>query len=546
MKGLDRFLVGLTTGLFLCTFDVAGQARPESSATTHSARLEAVKSYANNVLDKGRDVYGETPTPLFVDGLDVATMKPIEVHHKGNVFVLSNQASQQHLLRVLVGLSNLTGNNAYRDAAIRAVEYHFKHLIRPCGLLQWGGHRALDLKSGKFVTRDIHELKNHFPFYELMWEVDPKATERYIQAFWNAHILDWSKLDMNRHGSYGKPMGELWESAFVGEKPFFHGHGLTFINTGGDLTYAAGMLFALGGDEAALRWSIRLAEQYVKARHPKTGLGVYQYSQPLRQLEPPTDPSAPNYTYSIYGDRTQRQFGPEFGAIALEGYFLPNERGIYTTNAYMQLKLAEILEENGKDFLQWTHEALRAYAKHAYDSETHTVRPMFADGTDLTNYVIQRYGYHGQEGKVMDAQQASVEMFLSYATGYRLTLDPLLWETTRSLAQGHGLGDIGLPMGRNIDVNRNTDNHSPVALFALLELFRAHPESAYLELAKRIGDNILEKRFRNGFFVSGPHTTRAVFGAIEPLALLTLEALIQGEPEAIPSYTGGREYFFSP
>lgn len=31
-----------------------------------------------------------------------------------------------------------------------------------------------------------------------MCGVNPKATRRFIEAYWSAHILDWSNLDMNR------------------------------------------------------------------------------------------------------------------------------------------------------------------------------------------------------------------------------------------------------------------------------------------------------------------------------------------------------------
>src|SRR5690606_15940420 len=161
---------------------------------------------------------------------------------------------------------------------------------------------------------------------QLMWEVDAEKTARFIRALWNAHVIDWEVLDMSRHGAYDKPIGLLWDSSFGHPAPFFEGNGLTFINAGSDLIYAAGQLYAYNGEAGALRWGLRLAQMYVNARHPDTGLGVYQYSQPKRRAPPPEDPSDPLFLYGRFGDRAQRQFGPEYGAIALEGNLLNGDR----------------------------------------------------------------------------------------------------------------------------------------------------------------------------------------------------------------------------
>ena len=42
-----------------------------------------------------------------------------------------------------------------------------------------------------------------------------------IEAFWNAHIYDWSVLDFSRHGKYDRPMGALWDHAYQGGPIFF-------------------------------------------------------------------------------------------------------------------------------------------------------------------------------------------------------------------------------------------------------------------------------------------------------------------------------------
>src|SRR5439155_18417273 len=111
------------------------------------------------------------------------------------------------------------------------LRHMFGTLTDANGLFHWGGHVAYDLEADQLVTAKSgpHELKCHYPFYELMWEVDPAGTRRYIEAFWNAHIYDWSVLDFSRHGKYNLPMGPLWDHAYKGGPIFFIGRVLTFI-----------------------------------------------------------------------------------------------------------------------------------------------------------------------------------------------------------------------------------------------------------------------------------------------------------------------------
>lgn len=512
-------------------------------AEQETTPLNYVCRHADTVLKSARDRFAEAPTSLLADAIDLRSMEPAALNHQDQTYIICNLANQQNFLRVLAGLTALTGDPKYKDEAKSIVAWQFEHLRSDCGLLHWGGHRAYDLKSRTCVTRAIHELKHNFPFYELMWEVNPEITAQFIRAFWNAHILDWDILDMNRHGNYKRPMGPLWESGFSGAPPFFEGRGLTFINTGDDLIYAALMLYNFSGEEGALTWGMRLAQQYVNARHPKTGLGVYQYSQAIRMADPPEDEDAPNFTYSTFGDRTQRQFGPEFGAIALEGNYLPNDRSIYSLNALMQLQLAEMLGDSGSGMRGYTLDGLRAYATHAYRAEDNTLTPMFTDGTSLDGYIMKRKGYHGDAGTEIKRQQAGLPLLLSYSTAFRLSKDPLLWSVVRGIARGNDLGDFGDSFSKSPAVNLETRCADPVAIFALLELARADGGSAYVELAEVIAGNILRHKFHKGMFAANAEASRASIDAIEPLALLALEAHLRENPDAVPLYRGGRAYF---
>jgi len=475
---------------------------------TDDARLNIVRVFADNVLEAARDRWSGRNTPLLADGVNIDTREPAVWRYQGEEYIIHNLANQQNLFRTLTALSNLTGEERYKNAAKDAIRYHFDNLVSDCGLLRWGGHQFVDLRTLQPVGRfDVnrHEFKNNFPYYELMWEVDPEATARFLRAFWNAHVLDWRNLDMNRHGDYGKQMGKPWESEFEQPEPFFEGKGLTFINCGTDLIYAGYMLYMFAGEEGARIWAERLAEQYVRARHPKTGLGVYQYSKPRREQQPPVPMNEGRHTWSSYGDRAENQFAGQFGEVAREGWVMwgSRVRSIYATNGIVQLTLAEKLGDEGSQLLSWTVDGIKALLKHAYDPEKNSFRPMWADGTDLTGQSITNFGYYNQTGRDVPFEPlpADSSFLVAYARAFRLTQDAELWQAVRQMSTGNGLGDPGEKPGVDPALNMNTDCADHAAVFAMLELYRITEHPDYLQLARKLADNLVEQRFRNGFFL---------------------------------------------
>ena len=510
-------------------------------------RLDAVAAFADNVLAHGRDVYGDRHTPLFADGINVDTkVAAMWVNPSDSTeWMLSNLANQQNLFRTLVGLSNMTGDSRYRDAAVEATEYMIDHHRSGSGLFYWGDTRFVDLRTHErgYAGSGNHRFMNMLPFYSFLWEVNPQVAEQLVKAIWDTHVGDWSVLDINRMGPFTSETGPVWDQEFVGAEPFFEGRWLSFIPAGTDLIYSAAMLHFLSGQEEPLTWSLRLAEQYVNARHPETGLGVGQYNQPKKREEPPADPENPRYTYSTYGDRAQRQLGPEFGEIALEGNVIriPTAIAIYGYNAATLLQLGEKLGgSNGEMLVEWGRAGLHAFANYGYDPQTNLVRPLLADGTDLTGFELRRPGYYGPEGRSFEPAKADRLFLYSYVLGYRLTEDPILWETARAMARHQGLGDLGQKPGVEVNINWDTENADPVVLLALLDLYQAVPDEDYLALAEQIGDNIVSFRFHDGFFLPTSSHVNARFDTLEPLALLTLEAVLEGKPELVPRYNTGR------
>lgn len=510
--------------------------------------MKKVIEFAENVLKYGRDKYRENPSPLFADGIDVFSGEHYKWRLPGKKpTVLSNMACQQNLFRTLTALSNLTGDPKYKDAAKAAIKYNFDCFADSSGLLMWGGHRFIDLenleKSGLEDKSYFHELKNALPYYDLMYEVNPEATTKFIKAFWNAHIYDWNNLLMGRHGVYGLEVGDVWDHEMTNPALFRESPGLSFINCGNDLIYSAATFYRLTGDERALKWAKHLAYQYVRARNPETGLGVYQFTQPKKVADTNDD----NDTESRYGDRAKRQFAPELGDIALEANLLFDGnswygRYVHCENAIVEMQIAKDVGNAAEDFLKWSKEVLLAFAKYAYVPETNEIKPMFNDGKDLTGFVVQRDGYYGKKGRVLQRKKADAKFLVSYSRGFQYTGDEELWKTARYIGKGHGIGDLGSEPGINVNVNLGTECHDARVLFALTDLYWATSEESYLGLGKKIAGNIEKVHFNNGYFTSGPEYIYSQFDCIEPYSLLALEAALQNKPEAVPAFVDGKGY----
>lgn len=528
---LDRRRSLLARSFFLCVWSVT--ASGAETADRGESYLAAVRTFADRVIAEGRDRYGPRHTPLFVDGLNVETQAPAAWKFEGREWILSNQASQQYLFRTLNGLTQLTGEPRYRNAAVEAMRYQFEHLRAPNGLMYWGGHCAYDAGTEELVGekhggRFEHELKRHYPYYELMWEVDPEVTRKYIEAFWGAHIVDWSNLCMNRHGRYDRRHESVWSQEYAGGPVFFPCAGLTFVSTGSDLYYAAAVLSHLSGRKEPLEWARRMAHRYVETRNPRTGLTGYQYTQ-----------------YKS-GDRARKQFGAEWGDRVLEGTLLIPEQATrqFGDASVSELMLGQWLGEAGRDFQKWGLEDLAAYARHAYNPADNTFCAMITDGTKLSPADVKRAGYFGPEGSSSFAPaRASADLLRAYAMAYAVSGDAFFWQITQSIARGLDLGDIGATPETPGRLNLKTSCSDPNALLALLELNDHRASPGLLELARRIGTNILEQRFHRGLFVADRRQVFAKFDAIEPLALLRLVATLRDQRDRVPRIPPGKSYF---
>ncbi len=498
-------------------------ACPGQSADSARYR-SAARRFADRVLADGRDRYGEQHSPLFVDGLHAETLRPAVWKRKGQDWVLSNFASQQSLMRLLDGLTGLSGDPQYRRAAEDAARYALEHLQQPGGLLAWGGHLAWDLEQDAMVGQyaDVHELKTHQPYFELMWRVDPKRARRLAEAIWAGHVLDWSRLDYNRHASVRKDGKPKWDAAFREEieVPFPSvGGNLSFCNVTPPLIRSGAALAVLGEDRDALVWTRRLARRWQQARHPTTGLcgGQLSYRK---------------------NDRAQEALGHVHPAI--------NEAkmvaGYHQTSRYHNLPLAQMqaaqklrgaggeTEKLGRELIAWASDDLKTYFRQCYDADKQVFEARTIDGTRIRGEQA-REGYYVPSS--FAPRRPDGNLLWGCAMAWRLTRDEEHWRMLRALFSSLELGDLGSPGGEGRRLALETARADWRAIHALIDLHHATGDRAFLRLAGRLADNLLRRQAPSGLF---PRARReyARTGDEAPLALLHLAAAIEGRRDAVP------------
>jgi pectate lyase len=545
--GSMRSRLNIPVIFVLTTLVFPGSAAEPSDPNQSTKYLDAVRTFADNVLKYGRDTYGPKHTPLFVDGLNIHTREPVKwIAPNGDRWILSNLASQQNLLRTLDGLTKVTGDPKYKQAAMDAIEYAFENLRSPNGLLQWGGHQAYDVGAGRPCGRTVHEMKGFYPYYELMWEVDPDATERFIEAFWSGHILDWSTLDMDRHCyNLSDPLNKPWDYHYEGGAVFFQGKGLSGHTTGSDLYYAAAFLTKFTGNKKPLVWGKRLAHRFLETRDSRTGISYPVFTvwgMPTKS----NDKVLKELVSAAYVFPYQGRVNKALWECCC-GYDMPTPGtvvNVVTAHWICQLILADLLGSEGQEFTQWALEELTAWGKVSYRKRDNVLIPMRFDGTSLEGYVCKQDGPLGFKGTSLEPLPAGTTELWAYALAYCFTGDQLMWDMTRSIALGNDYGDIGTSPGHEPRLNFQTAVSDPYAVNVFLHLYNKTGKRDFLKMARRVGDNVLIQRFHKGFFVPDSQHTFTKLDAIDPLALLHLHSAWTGNAHVlIPKVWPARPFF---
>lgn len=390
-------------------------------------------------------------------------------------------------------------------------------------MLYWGGHLAWDLGQDKAVGqyRDAHELKTHQPYYRLMWRVDPKATARLAEAVWAGHILDWARLDYNRHANAARKARPQWDHQFTDDiqVPFpAKGGNLSFANVTPPLLHSGVTLAVLGKDDQALAWTRRLLYRWQQGKDPKTGLCGGQLSYRKE-------------------DRAKLALGhvhPTINEAKIVASYHQISR--YHRLPLGQMQAGESLvaaggrrAEVGRELIQWASEDLKVYGQRCYDPKTQRFVARMCNGTAI-QWRESKTGYYVPSS--FAPRKPDSQLLWGYAMAYRLTQDKAHWSMAREVAKALGLGDLGELDGKR-ELDLGTESGDWGAIYALLELHRATADRGFLALACRVGDNVARMQASSGLFPR-PGRDYARTGDEAPLALLHLAAALDGKTAQMP------------
>ncbi len=534
------------------------------------ARLDAVVEWADNVMEKGRDVYNGSP--LFANGIDRFSDELFSWEFKK-----SAENPEQPVLASYQGgiyssfeaISALTGDEKYKDRVDEIIKWWIENGSSPGGLIYTGSHASINLKTGKKQYGDPE--KKTFEVtdtnIEPMYEIDPDFASKFVKAHWASRVTDWSNLNYSRHGhiqdSYD--FENTWEktSQYNGRdlSLIWDIKNIPFSYAGVGMISDAGKMYKYTKDEKALFWSRSMLERFMANKNKDTNLFCARYTRqlghpdamdPMVMLKPYgawwlADPLPEYYTGLEYGDRFYNNYGDDLikqGFVKSEDreqlqdcYYFADGRGDYGEYPLLLIEYANnvgIDTEWGKSVMDYLVRGCAAYSKYGYNKETNDCNQLLSNGTSLTGFQSQRNGYYGRAGRVISTVKAYEQFFVTDAKLYIYCMNnpgyenemKYLWDMISGEAMGWGLGNIGdTKPGENMDVDLNTSYSHPWAVMGLCDLYKATGIHEYLDLARTIADNCVKNNYKDKLF-SRDYNNWTSFQNIYTNSLLYLEQTI--------------------
>ena len=549
--------------------------------------LAAAVQFGDTLITHGRDVYGPTKTPMFARYLhrehlkspaSLASMPPA-LGGAPRPIVQTQFDRTQNLLRTLASLSQATGDPKYAEAATEATIHMFEQYAMPhSGLIVFGNHMTIDLIGDRSYSDgrsgDIFELEDVFPFYDFWYDVAPTKAERFVKGCWEVYVRDWHTMHYNRHAGFNKTIdfNQTWERPLREVKDLpTKMEVLGFIDVGLDLAFGAYALGCLQDEAKPRQWANRYLQVLSYHRDPKTDIwpmllytpSIRRHLEVYREAFPEANVTEPRVIISswIYNM-------PVFFLGALGTVEQADKHGHKAELAKVHRRIDE-----------W----ILGYMAAAYDRDTHTMRSIILDGTDVTDHVFQPgkvlHGWGAKEGDSFRANPPSSTFLAAIARAYRLTDEQTrrrYWPLLRDFFRGEGLGDLGATPDAKPALNCNGASPEPPYLFALADLYRVHRRPEVLRLMETLGRELIARRQdpKSGLFslppdrpytmrhnqrtkeswegLTGGELLRTEFDydrpkvvsldVIDPLALLAVHACRTGQFDKVPQWLSGGQW----
>jgi hypothetical protein len=195
---------------------------PEPATADPSSYLEAVKAYADTLIEHGRDIYGSDRSPLFAAAMDRQRLTLLEgpaleealaipreewgIRPHDRTLTGANPMQDEHLYMILYALSEITEDPNYKAAADDALRFFFTRCQSPAtGLFAWGEHIGWDFQTEQRIDRpasDTHEFYRPWVLWERSFDLAREPVKAFAHGLWEHQIGDHRTGNFSRHASY--------------------------------------------------------------------------------------------------------------------------------------------------------------------------------------------------------------------------------------------------------------------------------------------------------------------------------------------------------
>ena len=477
--------------------------------------LPALITFADNLIEHGRDRYGVKHTPLFVSQLNIDTksIPPADTHlyapsNRGGAGPTTNNLEfDSGLIRFLDALTQVTGSHKYSAAVDEYLTYYLTNLPEPkTGFFPWGDHRGYDVVSDD-VHQGFHEFKVIYPPWERCFRVNRTAVTRQIESL-QLHIYDRSRsLAFSRHYPAG------------GEIP----HSMN--SSGGAWIVAWCFLYKQTGKRQYLQWAEQLRDYFWSIRDPGTSLLAAH----------PADPAYPE-TMRDTRARLRASRTEYMGQLAWLG---PN-----------LLRAAQLLDsQEGAEFRRQALVYIRAFTERMDVADEGSFwatfdlrsgKPLFPRITDGWAFVPQQDDRYRWSNSVL-----GIRAPIALAFACKMTGKTDLREIFDRLLPLYRVDDFAVPAAPRRELPAGL---LAQAIVSFLNMYQATAEASYLVKAQVFGRYAARHYLVDGWCVCGPpllaryqdrrvNTWRLYCnrgGSAElALALLRLHLVCQGQADPV-------------
>lgn len=235
--GLVVGFAGMVLHLAIGQSVAAGQRNEKTEKKYNNKQadyLQLVKSYADALLEHGRDTYGQVNSPLFATTLDRRSFKLMNsvpdiegIRSHDRMISGANPMHDQNLYQVLYALTEITGEKRYAQEADRTLNWFFEHCqSKQTKLMAWGEHIGWDFNTENIIQKQAgttHEYFRPWVLWDKSYKLAPKACAEFARGVWDHQIADHSTGNFSRHAR--------WDKHGPGQNSEYPRHGGFYIAT---------------------------------------------------------------------------------------------------------------------------------------------------------------------------------------------------------------------------------------------------------------------------------------------------------------------------